>query len=285
MHKTCAARGINKWPCVKNLTLNLIWPFITKLNVLKGHFISEHSRRFAVFFTKVLNLRIYPPMFHKSIFSFASLLAILVFFSCKTDPKVPPADNATKPDTIQEVAVSKDGAVIFRITQGTINWAGKKSMGDGHNGTINVEQGELLVNQDRLINGKIIIDMHSIAVSDIKDAGERRDLESHLRDSDFFEAEKYPKAEFVIQQVLPSNNPAYNWLIVGDLTMKGKTKPVNIPANLSIEGDKLKAQTPTFPINRTEWGVNFKSGILGTSKDKLINDNVMLSLTLEAKKG
>lgn len=224
-------------------------------------------------------------MLHTARLSVASLLALIFFFSCKNDPKNQAENTTVKLDTIQEVAVSKDGAVTFRVTEGIINWEGKKSIGDGHNGTINVEQGELLVNQDRLINGKVIIDMHSIAVADIKDAGERRDLESHLRDSDFFEADKFPKAEFVINQVLPSNNPAYNWLIVGDLTMKGKTKPVNIPVTMSIEGDRLKAQSPTFPINRTEWGVNFHSGILGTTKDKLINDNVMLSLTLEAKKG
>ncbi len=224
-------------------------------------------------------------MLQHTISTCTSFLALLVFFSCKNDPKVAAADTAAKPDTIQEVAVPTAGAATFLVTEGTINWEGKKAMGDGHNGTINVEKGELLVNQGRLISGKVTIDMHSISVSDIKDAGERRDLESHLRDSDFFEAEKFPKAEFVIQQVLPSNNPAFNWLIVGELTMKGKTKPVNIPVTLHIEGDKLKAESPTFPINRTEWGVNFQSGILGTAKNKLINDNVMLSLTLEAKKG
>lgn len=223
-------------------------------------------------------------MLHTARISAASLLAFLFFFSCKNDPKEQVTNSTTKIDTIQEVAVSKDGAVTFRVTEGTINWEGKKSIGDGHNGTIKVERGELLVNQDRLINGNITIDMNSISVADIKDAGERRDLESHLRDSDFFEAGKFPKAEFFISQVLPSTNSAYNWLIVGDLTMKGKTKSVNIPVTMSIEGDKLKAQSLTFPINRTEWGVNFHSGILGTAKDKLINDNVMLSLTLEAKK-
>ena len=57
------------------------------------------------------------------------------------------------------------------------------------------------------------------------------------------------------------------------------------PDLMTIEGDKLKAESPTFPINRTEWGVNFRAGFLGTTKDKLINDNVLLSITLETKKG
>ena len=164
-----------------------------------------------------------------------------------------------------------------------VTWEGKKFVGDGHKGTITVEKGTLSVNQNKLIQGTITLDMTSIAVSDIEDAGERRDLESHLKDADFFEADKYPKAEFVIREVLPSNAPAYNWLIVGDLTMKGKTNAVNIPVKMTLEGNKLRAESTVFPITRTQWGVNFRSGLLGTPKDKLIDDVVLLRLTLEAE--
>ena len=58
--------------------------------------------------------------------------------------------------------------------------------------------------------------------------------------------------------------------------MKGKTKSVNIPVMLKINEDDLTAESATFPINRTDWGVNFRSGLLGTAKDKLINDVVTL---------
>jgi polyisoprenoid-binding protein YceI len=215
---------------------------------------------------------------------FACFLAFISFSSCKNDPKNQVGNQAPKRDTIQVVAVPKEGAATFIITAGTVNWVGKKSVGDLHQGTINVEKGELLVNQNSLINGTITLDMNSLAVTDIKDAGERRDLESHLKDADFFEADKYPKAVFSITEVLPSNNPAFNWLIAGELTMKGKSNPVNIPVKMTIAGDKLRAESPNFVINRTQWGVNFRSGILGTVKDKMIDDNVMLTLILEAKK-
>jgi polyisoprenoid-binding protein YceI len=204
-------------------------------------------------------------------------------FSCQSDQKNPAADVLPKIDTIRVTAVPKEGAVNYIVTTGVVTWAGKKFVGDGHQGTIAVEKGALTVNQNRLINGVITLDMASIAVSDIEDAGERRDLESHLKDADFFEAEKYPKAEFVIREVLPSNAPTYNWLIVGDLTMKGKTNSVNIPVKMTFEGQKLRAESPTFPIIRTQWGVNFRAGLLGTPKDKLIDDVVLLSLTLEAR--
>ena len=213
-----------------------------------------------------------------------SFLATFSLISCQNTPKDQTSKKAPTPDTINVVPVSLEGAVTYTVTKGTVNWTGKKSIGDFHKGTINVEKGELLVNKNSLINGKFTLDMNSLAVTDIEDAGERRDQESHLKDADFFEAGKYPKAVFVITEVLPSNNPAFNWLIVGNLTLKGKTNPVNIPVKMTIEGEKLQAESPTFPINRTQWGVNFHSGILGTTKDKLIDDNVLLTLTLQAAK-
>ena len=105
-----------------------------------------------------------------------------------------------------------------------------------------------------------------------------------MKSEDFFGVQKFPEAVFTIGEVLPSNNAAFNWLVVGDLNMKGKSNPVNIPVKMEVNGDKLVASSPTFPINRTQWDVNFRSGILGTAKDKLIDDNILLSLELEARK-
>ena len=213
------------------------------------------------------------------------LAAYLLFLlpACQNAPTPTPAP-APKLDTIEVQPVPTEGAATYRVSGGAINWSGKRTVGDSHHGTISIESGEMLVNQGKIISGKFSIDMNSIAVLDIKDAGERRDLESHLKDADFFDAQKYPKATFVSTEILPSNNPAFNYLVVGNLTMKGKTNPVNIPLKLSVEGDKLKIESPTFPIQRTLWGVNFRSGILGTAKDKMIDDNILLSISLQAKK-
>lgn len=217
-----------------------------------------------------------------------SLLWVLTpiwLLSCKSDPKHAPSDQKPVVDTIRVAKVPKEGAVVFEITRGTVNWTGKKALGGTQTGTIEVKQGELSVNQNQLVGGTVSLDMNSIAVTSIEDGGERKDLESHLKDSDFFDAGKFPEAVFKIEQALPVNNPAYNWLIIGELTMKGKTNPVNIPVQLRIEGSKLVATSPVFPINRTKWGVNFRSSLLGTAKDKLIDDNVLLSLELEARHG
>jgi polyisoprenoid-binding protein YceI len=214
----------------------------------------------------------------------ALFLFTIILFSCKNDaPQAAAAVPAHSPvDTLKMKQVSSEGARSFSVIEGTVFWAGKKAIGDFHTGAIQSSEGTLKVNEGTLLSGNIMLDMNSITVTDIKDPGEKRDLESHLKDSDFFEVGKFPKAEFNITEVLPSNNPAFNNVISGTLTMKGKTNPVNIPVKMKIEGNVLTAESATFVINRTQWGVNFRSGLLGTAKDKLIEDVVTLSLKLRA---
>lgn len=215
----------------------------------------------------------------------AVLLAGFIFYSCKNDaPLKSDTEPTYKPDTVRVEPVPTEGAVPFAVTEGVVFWQGKKALGDPHNGTIKVSDGKLLVSQGRLLSGNITLDMGSIAVTNLNDAGEKRDLESHLKDKDFFEVKKFPRATFVITELLPSNLPAFNWVVRGNLTIKDKTQPVNIPVKMTIEGDKLEASSATFPINRTQWGINFRSGALGTAKDKVVEDVVPLSLVLKAER-
>lgn len=210
---------------------------------------------------------------------------IVAFSACKSDPKIEAAQVTPKQDTLPQAPLPSEGAVTYSIAEGVVNWSGTHTVGkDGHQGTISVEGGTLYVNQGQILRGKVTLDMNSIAVTDIKDPGERRDLESHLKDSDFFEVKKFPKAEFVFEEVLPSTMPNFNYVLSGKLNMKGKSAAVNIPVKISFKDGVLHAESPSFPINRTQWGVNFKSGILGTAKDKMIDDTVPLSLKVVARK-
>ena len=212
--------------------------------------------------------------------------AFFVLFSCKNDPQPETAvQTATpKPDTIRLEPVSDEGAETFVITEGVVHWLGKRTVGNRHTGTVNVAGGEFRVNQGRLLSGKVTLDMASISVENIKDPGAKSDLESHLKDSDFFEVKKYPTGEFVFNEVLPSNMADFNWVISGKLTLKGKTETVNIPVKMTINGNELTAESANFVINRTKWGINFQSGLLGTVKDKIIEDIVPLSLKITARK-
>lgn len=209
----------------------------------------------------------------------------LLFTACKSDAASQgDAASPPKPIVIDDKPVSAEGAQPFEVVEGQVFWQAKKAMGGGHNGTLQVKTGELLVNEGRLLRGNVRVDMNTIAVSDIKDAGERADLESHLRDADFFNVAQFPEAVFEIDEVSPSALPDFNWVVSGKLTLHGKTNPINIPARIQAGADELRIESPAFIINRTQWGVNFRSGLLGTAKDKLIDDGLVLSVKATARR-
>jgi polyisoprenoid-binding protein YceI len=217
----------------------------------------------------------------------AICMGALSLSSCKnevktdttTDKNLPP-----KPDTLRvEPAPSLDNATTYQVAEGIVYWSAKKAIRGQHNGTVKVKGGELKVVSGRLLAGTVTLDMTSIENVDLKDNAERQDLVNHLKSGDFFNVAQFPTATFKFDEILPSNLPAFNSVAVGELTIKDKSNSVNIPFNLKVEGNTLTASSTTFIINRTKWGVNFHSGVLGTAKDKLIEDNIMLQLNLTAK--
>lgn len=218
-----------------------------------------------------------------SLFFFPALLLGISLFSCKNTPD-DRAQAKPAPDTVRVQPVSTQGAVTLTVTEGTVNWSAKKAMGDPHNGTIKISGGELLVNQGQLLGGSVKMDMRTIAVTNLNDAGEKATLESHLKDKDFFDVKNHPEASFTVEEVLPSNLPAFNWVIRGNLSIKGNSHSVNVPVRMSTDGQTLEAESASFMINRTQWGINFRSGLLGTAKDKIVEDIVPLSIKIKAKK-
>lgn len=211
-------------------------------------------------------------------------LAGLLLFSCKNE-KPAPANPGEKPAapamSTENVLADPTAGTPFKITEGTVSWMGSTATGKQHTGTLKLGAGNIQVKDGKIVGGEIALDMASIAVTDLE--GEKKaDLESHLKDTDFFETQKFPSGSFKITEIMAGQDKNFNTILTGDLTLKGVTKSVNIPVNLKIEGKTLTASTPTFPLNRTDFGINYKSSLLEKAKDKLINDNVMVSLTLTA---
>lgn len=62
--------------------------------------------------------------------------------------------------------------------------------------------------------------------------------------------------------------------------MLGKTKSLDIPANISIKKDQIKIKTE-FKVNRQDFGMNYASDH-NLSDDKWINPGIELKLDLKA---
>lgn len=158
----------------------------------------------------------------------------------------------------------------------TLTWIGKKVVG-GHNGTINLQSGSLLFNGKKLAGGTFVIDMTSI-----KDADKSARLEGHLKNDDFFGADKFTTSTLVIKKVTGNGSTVS---VTGDLTIKGVTNPVTFPANIAWNTDgSVTATAEKIVVNRTKYGIKYRSeGILDIG-DKMIYDNFELAVKLVAKK-
>jgi polyisoprenoid-binding protein YceI len=140
--------------------------------------------------------------------------------------------------------------------------------------------GQFTVSNNQLTSGKFTININSIANLD-QTGKDKTNLEGHLKNEDFFEVEKFPFGSFEITAV---RSDSTGEKILGNLTLKQKTNAIEIPVKLKIDEKFVLAETPTFTIDRTKWGIVYNSGIIGTIKDDLINDEISLKLKIVASK-
>jgi len=97
-------------------------------------------------------------------------------------------------------------------------------------------------------------------------------LTNHLKSADFFEARKFPKADFKSSAVTKT---ATGYELTGDLTMHGKTAKVTLPAEITVTATGVKL-TSSGSIDRTQWGIVYGKG--------MVDDKVSLKINLTAGK-
>ena len=188
-------------------------------------------------------------------------VALLLFFIAASAFKAP-----VKPETYK-----------VDVEKSTLKWVGKKVVG-GHEGTIDLQSGNLLFNGKTLAGGNFVINMNSI-----KDIDKSARLEGHLKADDFFGTDKFASSTFTIKKVAGNANTVN---VTGDLTIKGITNSITFPATLAWNADgSVTASADKVSVDRTKYGIKYKSkSIFPDVGDKMINDEFELSIKLVAKK-
>jgi polyisoprenoid-binding protein YceI len=122
----------------------------------------------------------------------------------------------------------------------------------------------------------------SLDVNSISTNQEMRD--NHLKNDDFFQAEKYPTIDFKSTSFKKINDTDY--ALVGCLTMKGVTKEVEVKAEFGGESKdhqgNLKAGFEiTGTINRKDFGLSYnaltETGGLALSENIKLIGNIQLA--------
>lgn len=123
----------------------------------------------------------------------------------------------------------------------------------------------------------------TIDAASINTKNEGRD--GHLRSPDFFAVEEYPSITFESTKVTPKGDGMF--MVDGNLTMRGVTKPVSFVAQFHgagnhpmMEGHQVAGFSGELSVNRKDFGI-----VWNANMDKggvVLGDEVEIELNIEA---
>ncbi|MCB2208257.1 MAG: YceI family protein [Bacteroidetes bacterium] len=155
----------------------------------------------------------------------------------------------------------------------TLAWHGEKVTGE-HDGMIELKEGWLSWNNDKLTGGKFVIDMSSITNTDLEDAEYNTKLVNHLKSDDFFGVEKFPTAKLEIKSSEKFSNGKAK--IKAHLTIKDITHPIEFDAQK--DGNWFMAE---IVVDRSKYDVRYGSGsFFDNLGDKMIYDDFTMTVKI-----
>ncbi|MGB3545114.1 YceI family protein [Rubrivirga sp.] len=109
------------------------------------------------------------------------------------------------------------------------------------------------------------------------------DRDDHLRSPDFFDVAQYPEITFQSTELRAGADGDY--VLVGDLTMHGVTRPVELDVEYvgtatSPQGVDKVAFTAEGEINRTDWGLTWNAAL--EAGGVVVSEEVELELDVQA---
>ena len=161
----------------------------------------------------------------------------------------------------------------FTLNASELKWTGKAAFNSyALTGTLVTEKGYVKVEENQIVEMKIIVDMKSLD-------HENSDLKTHLSGNDFFEVKTYSKAIFKLTQ--PATIIEGRATLIGNMTIKETTKEEIIDVEIDSEHLILSFSKT---LDRTTYGVIFNSpSIFKKLKENAIADTFILEGELTFK--
>jgi polyisoprenoid-binding protein YceI len=122
----------------------------------------------------------------------------------------------------------------------------------------------------------------TIDAGSINTVQDQRD--AHVRSADFLDVEHHPSITFRSRAVRPDGD---QFLVDGDLTIRGVTKPVTLELEVNgfgpdPFGGTRAGFTAKTEIDRTDFGVSYNGPIPGADNAMVLSDKVSLHIEIEA---
>lgn len=108
------------------------------------------------------------------------------------------------------------------------------------------------------------------------------DRDTHIKSEDFFDVENHPEMRFVSTSVETNGG---SWKLVGDLTIKGVTKPVTLDFDFAgiVDdpwGNPKAAFSATTEIMRDDWGLSWNVPL--DSGGVLVSKKIVIEIEVQA---
>jgi polyisoprenoid-binding protein YceI len=110
------------------------------------------------------------------------------------------------------------------------------------------------------VSGTITVDAGSIETKNAT-------RDKHLRSADFFQAEKFPHITFSVDRMQSSSEGV---TVIGQLTVRGQTRPVTFPARVSVVGSGEVRLDAEVRVNRADFGLTWNQWGAVSMKNTII---------------
>jgi polyisoprenoid-binding protein YceI len=175
------------------------------------------------------------------------------------------------------ISTSAFAADSYKIdpVHSNLNFTVKHMMVSNVTGQFDKYEGVVMYDPKDLASSKIDV---TIQADSITTRNDKRD--GHLKSPDFFDTAKFSTITFVSKKITASE-------IVGDLTMKGVTKEVTIPATITgpvkgAMGGDVIGVNGTFTINRQDYGISYNKTL--DQGGLALSNDVTITIGVEADK-
>jgi polyisoprenoid-binding protein YceI len=112
------------------------------------------------------------------------------------------------------------------------------------------------------------------------------DRDTHLRSEDFLNVEKYPEITFRSKRIEGAHaEPGDEFLVVGDLTIRGETKEVELDATYEGQGKDpwggtRAGFTASTKVDRRDWGLTWNQAL--ETGGILVSNDITIELQIQA---
>ncbi len=170
------------------------------------------------------------------------------------------------------------GSYALDPTHSRIGFVARHAMVTKVRGSFNEFDGSGYFDAENPTNSRLSLTIQAASI-DTRNA----DRDGHLKSNDFFDMENHPQITFVSTAVEPLDAESYR--VIGDLTIKGVTKPVTV--DFEYTGTAVDPYLNTrigfegkTTVNRKDWGVNWNTAL--DAGGVLVSEKVTLEFEVSA---